>query len=73
MKTRDAAKQKVATPADLMQALAKNAGARERFDQLPRSHQKEYLEWIGSAKQDETRARRIAKAIEMIAKGGRRK
>jgi hypothetical protein len=36
-------------------------------------HKKEYVEWVTDAKQDETRKRRIAQALEMIREGLARK
>jgi hypothetical protein len=38
------------TPNELEATLAGNARARERFEKLPPSHQREYIEWIGEAK-----------------------
>lgn len=48
-------------------ALKASAKARAAFDAMPPSHRREYLEWINEAKKDETRGRRIAKAIEQLA------
>jgi len=36
---------------------------------LSPSHRREYLEWITEAKQDETRKRRMATAIEWLSEG----
>jgi uncharacterized protein YdeI (YjbR/CyaY-like superfamily) len=58
-----------ATPPDLRQALKANAKARAAFDGFPPSHKREYVEWISSAKRDETRRRRIEAAVEMLADG----
>jgi len=55
------------TPPDLKAALAKNARARAVFEGFPPGHQREYIEWITEAKKDETRARRLAQAVEWIA------
>jgi len=43
------------------------------FEQLSRTHRKEYCRWISEAKQEETRQRRLGKAIEMLKKGSRRR
>ena len=59
----------VATPADLAQALKANPAARARWAKLSYSHQKEYVAVIEEARRLETRARRIAKAIEQLAAG----
>jgi uncharacterized protein YdeI (YjbR/CyaY-like superfamily) len=33
------------------------------------THRREYVEWIEEAKREETRHRRIAKAVELIGEG----
>ena len=53
-------------------ALAKASKAKAVLDGLPPSAQRDYLEWISEAKQDATRAKRIATAIEWLAEGKRR-
>ena len=47
-------------------------GARAALDGFPPSAQRDYFEWIGEAKQDATRAKRIATAIEWLSEGKRR-
>jgi uncharacterized protein YdeI (YjbR/CyaY-like superfamily) len=59
----------VTPPADLAAALKKKAKARSGYDALSPSHKREYIEWITEAKTDETRARRVAQAIEWMAEG----
>jgi uncharacterized protein YdeI (YjbR/CyaY-like superfamily) len=56
-------------PPELTAALAKNKKARANFEAFPPSHKREYNEWIGEAKREETRAARVAQAIEWIAEG----
>lgn len=56
-------------PPALAAALTKNGAAKSAFDALPPSHQREYNEWIGDAKTDETRTRRVAQAVQWIAEG----
>ncbi len=53
-------------------ALGKSSKARAVLDSLPPSAQRDYFEWIGEAKQDATRTKRIATAIEWLADGKRR-
>jgi uncharacterized protein YdeI (YjbR/CyaY-like superfamily) len=53
-------------------ALKKNRKAKAVFDAFPPSHRREYVEWITDAKQEATRDRRIATAIEWIAQGKQR-
>jgi uncharacterized protein YdeI (YjbR/CyaY-like superfamily) len=59
----------VTVPAYLRAALRKNAKARAAFDAFPPSHKREYVDWIDSAKTEETRQRRIATALEWMASG----
>ena len=59
-------------PADLAAALKKNAKAAATFEGFSYSSRKEYVEWITGAKRDETRAQRLATAIEWLAEGKRR-
>lgn len=56
-------------PDDLRKALAKNASARAAFKCFSPSHRREYVEWIEEAKRAETRARRLATAIEWMTEG----
>jgi uncharacterized protein YdeI (YjbR/CyaY-like superfamily) len=57
------------TPPDLAAALKKNAKAAKTFEGFSPSHKREYIEWITEAKQEATRARRLAQAIEWVAAG----
>ncbi|MBI1797414.1 MAG: YdeI/OmpD-associated family protein [Candidatus Eisenbacteria bacterium] len=56
-------------PADLTSALRRTSGALASFKNFPPGHRREYVEWITEAKTDATRERRIATAVEWIAKG----
>jgi len=56
-------------PPELSAALAKNKKARANFESFPPSHQRDYNEWIGEAKREETRAARVKQAVEWIAEG----
>lgn len=47
-------------------ALQKSKKARETFDRLAWTHQKQYLGWIETAKRPETRERRIAESVKML-------
>jgi len=58
----------VEIPKDLLAELKKDKTAMEFFSGLSFTHQKEYVKWIEEAKKEETRARRIAKTIEMLKK-----
>ena len=59
----------VKVPAYFLAALRHNPKARTAFDAFPPSHKREYVDWIESAKTDETRQRRLATALEWIASG----
>ncbi len=56
-------------PPEFEQALRDNPLASKQFEKMPLSHRKEYLLWIVTAKRPETRDRRIAEAIRMLAEG----
>src|SRR5262245_31052258 len=57
----------IATPPDLLKALNARKSVKAMWDKLNYTHRKEYIGAIEEAKKPETRARRIAKAVEMIA------
>jgi uncharacterized protein YdeI (YjbR/CyaY-like superfamily) len=57
---------------DFAAALAKAPQAKEVLDGFPTSAQRDYFEWIAEAKQDATRHKRIATAIEWLSEGKRR-
>lgn len=65
----DRAPPKIVVPPALAAALRKDAKAQSAFDGLAPSHRKAYAQWVGSAVQDETRARRVAKALTMLRAG----
>lgn len=71
-KPKRAAKPELPVPADLTAALKAAPAAKTAFDAFAPSHRREYVEWITGAKREETRARRIAQAIEWLAKGRKR-
>ena len=60
------------TPPDLLEALAANEAARATFDDFPPSARRDYLDWLADAKRPETRAKRLAQAVEWMAEGKRR-
>ena len=62
----DTAPRVVETPEDLRAALAAEPALSAKWQQLSYSHQREHVEAINSAKAPETRARRVAKAVEML-------
>jgi len=67
-----APKKPLPVPPELKVALAKDKRARERFEAMSPSHRREYAEWIGEAKREETRARRVAQALTWLRDGKHR-
>jgi Bacteriocin-protection, YdeI or OmpD-Associated len=67
----DRAARVVTPPKDLQKLLASHAKARAAFDGLSFTHRKEYVVWILEAKRPATRADRLAKTIEKLAKGAK--
>jgi hypothetical protein len=60
-------------PVELRRALAAAPlKARQAWDDITPRARRDWIHWIVSAKQAETRARRIANACDMLAKGKRR-
>jgi uncharacterized protein YdeI (YjbR/CyaY-like superfamily) len=66
------AKPPAAVPADLAAALRKNKKAQSTFDGFSPSARREYITWIVEAKAEETRARRLAQAVQWMAEGKQR-
>ena len=56
-------------PAELSAAFVRNAKARATWEQFSPGHRRAYVEWITEAKRPETKARRIATAVEWLAAG----
>jgi bifunctional DNA-binding transcriptional regulator/antitoxin component of YhaV-PrlF toxin-antitoxin module len=63
----DEAARIVEAPPDLTKALARHKAAKQAWDDFAPSHRKAYVEWIVEAKKVETRARRVEKAVSMMA------
>ena len=57
---------------DFEAALARSPKAKAVLDAFAPSAQRDYLEWIAEAKQDATREKRIATAIEWLSEGKKR-
>ena len=68
-KTKPVDKKELPVPDYFIKALTKNKKAKQIFEKFPPSHKKEYLMWITEAKTEETRNKRMAKALEWIAEG----
>jgi uncharacterized protein YdeI (YjbR/CyaY-like superfamily) len=55
------------TPPGLMEALEKDPKALAYFKKFPPSQTKLYYRWINSAKREETKQKRIAESVELLA------
>lgn len=55
----------VQIPEDLKTALEKNKVAMKYFEQLSRGYQKDFVEWVTSAKKIQTRTDRVSKVVVM--------
>jgi hypothetical protein len=59
--------------ADVTKALSGNKQAKTFFEGLPTFYRKNFIRWIESAKREETRAKRIAEMMTLLAAGKRGK
>lgn len=57
---------------DFASALSNAPAAKATLDGFPPSARREYLDWISEAKQESTRAKRIADAVQWLSEGKRR-
>jgi uncharacterized protein YdeI (YjbR/CyaY-like superfamily) len=65
------AAQAMIEPADLLVALNNHIGAKKNWDAFPPSAKKGILEWIGNAKTDATRSKRLEETASLAAKNER--
>lgn len=56
-------------PKELESALAKNRKAKNFFDQLAPSYQKQFIGWIAVAKRQETKDLRVRESIALLEQG----
>jgi hypothetical protein len=59
----------VEVPHALAEALDADPEAKTTFEGLAFTHRKEFARWIEEAKREETRARRVTQALDMIRTG----
>ena len=59
----------IEVPDELQKAMRRHKGATAAFKNLRRGLQREYAEYVSSAKRDETKKNRIAKILPMIVAG----
>jgi hypothetical protein len=62
----DSVKKTIRVPEDLQKALNADKKVADYFSQLAFSHRKEYVEWIVTAKKEETRKKRVDGTIERL-------
>jgi hypothetical protein len=65
---KDDARRVLTIPA-AFKSLLKKEGLLAGFEKLSFTHRKEYVRWIEEAKKEETRQRRLEKAVAMLKKG----
>jgi Bacteriocin-protection, YdeI or OmpD-Associated/Domain of unknown function (DUF1905) len=65
----DTEERTVEVPPALAEALDNDPQAKTAFEGMAFTHRKEHARWIDEAKKEETRARRVAQAVEMIRTG----
>lgn len=54
-------------PAEFQQEMERHGVAWENFKRMAASYRQRYIAWISSARRPETRAKRIAEAVELLA------
>ncbi|MBV9336363.1 MAG: DUF1905 domain-containing protein [Solirubrobacterales bacterium] len=59
----------VEIPEPLARALSADPDAQAAFERLAFTHRKEYARWVGEAKREETRDRRVTRALQMLREG----
>lgn len=60
-------KRRITITPDIARAIRANPSAFAGFTRMPPSHQHEYLEYILKARKPQTRAKRIATSVTMMA------
>ena len=65
----DPEKKQVKLPEDLAELLSTQPQSLELFNKLAYSHKKEYIVWVLSAKQPQTKLNRLNKTLEMLLAG----
>jgi len=65
----DAVKKTIQLPDDFANLLDKNKNEKEFFNTLSFTNKKEYVEWIVTAKREETRTTRVKESVERLGKG----
>ena len=61
------AQRRMKVPPELRKGLEDDPRARENFARLAPSYRRHYIGWIATAKKAQTKARRVRKAISLLA------
>jgi hypothetical protein len=69
MRDRRSRSAEVIVPPELAEALARDEAARVAFDGLAPSHRREYAEFVGQARREETRRRRAEGTVGRLRQG----
>jgi len=67
----DDAPRTIEVPVELARAFRTHEAAGATWASLGYSHQREYADWINSAKKAETREQRVAKAVDRLDAGAK--
>lgn len=67
-----APKPEATVPPELIEALASDDAASATFEAFPPSARRDYCDWIAEAKRPETKAKRVAEAMEWMREGKKR-
>ena len=59
----------VVVPSEMQSVFKKNKKAAKAFEELTLGKQREYTEYVAEAKREETKIKRLAKILPMIASG----
>lgn len=65
----DTEPREVEIPEELSSALSADPAAKAAFERLAFTHRKEYARWVAEAKREETRDRRVTRALRMLREG----
>ncbi|HSM26388.1 MAG TPA: YdeI/OmpD-associated family protein [Anaerolineaceae bacterium] len=65
----DSPRRQFVMPEEFKIALEKNKKAREFFNTLTKTDQKQFITWVATAKRVETREKRIKESLEILEKG----
>ncbi len=68
-KAKPVPKKDLEVPDYFMKAIKKNKAAHKTFEAFSTTNKREYVEWISEAKNDATRDKRMAQAVEQMAEG----